>query len=193
MEDQNDLHDDLRDGVRAVCSQFDDGYWRDLDERHEFPWAFYEAMAAGGWMGVAVPTEFGGGGLGITEASIVLEEVAASGAAMNGCSALHLSMFGMNPVIKHGSSELREAYVPRVVDDRAVAEAAAHHQAHRAADRVGLRDALGVRRHPVGGRLVERAGCDRDALHEVALGEEARARAVAREHRAPGARIAHLP
>lgn len=116
MEDHDDLHDDLRDGVRAVCSQFDDGYWRDLDERHEFPWAFYEAMAAGGWMGVAVPTEFGGGGLGITEASIVLEEVAASGAAMNGCSALHLSMFGMNPVIKHGSSELREAYVPRVVD-----------------------------------------------------------------------------
>lgn len=67
-------------------------------------------------MGVAVPTEFGGGGLGITEASIVLEEVAASGAAMNGCSALHLSMFGMNPLIKHGSDELRETYMPRVVD-----------------------------------------------------------------------------
>lgn len=116
MESHDDLHEALREGVRAVCSQFDDAYWRDLDERHEFPWKFYEAMAEGGWMGVAVPTEFGGGGLGITEASIVLEEVAASGAAMNGCSALHLSMFGMNPLIKHGSDELRETYMPRVVD-----------------------------------------------------------------------------
>ena len=60
-------------------------------------------MAAGGWIGIAIPEEFGGGGRGITEASVVLEEVAASGAAMNGASAIHLSIFGMNPVVKHGS------------------------------------------------------------------------------------------
>lgn len=116
--DEDDTHVDLREGVRRVCGGFPDSYWRDLDERHEFPWAFYEAMAEGGWIGVALPEAYGGGGLGITEASIVLEEVAASGAAMNGCSALHTSIFGMNPVVKHGSHELRDTYLPEVVAGR---------------------------------------------------------------------------
>ncbi|HMJ77346.1 MAG TPA: acyl-CoA dehydrogenase family protein, partial [Iamia sp.] len=66
--------------------------------------------------GIAIPEEHGGGGAGITEASIMLEEIAASGAAMNGCSAIHLSIFGMNPVVKHGSDAMRAAYLPRVVD-----------------------------------------------------------------------------
>jgi acyl-CoA dehydrogenase len=116
--DEEETHRDLRDGVRRVCSKFPDAYWRDLDDRHEFPWAFYEAMADGGWIGVAMPEAYGGGGLGITEASIVLEEVAASGAAMNGCSAVHTSMFGMHPIVVHGSDHLRDAYLPEVVAGR---------------------------------------------------------------------------
>jgi acyl-CoA dehydrogenase len=104
----------IRDGVRRVCSKFPDAYWREMDSRHEFPWDFYGALAEGGWIGIAIPEEYGGGGRGITEASVVLEEVAASGAAMNGCSAIHLSIFGMNPVVKHGSPEMREKYLPRV-------------------------------------------------------------------------------
>jgi acyl-CoA dehydrogenase len=115
---EDETHRDIRDGVRRVCGAFDDAYWRDLDARHEFPWAFYEAMAEGGWIGVALPEAHGGGGLGIAEASIVLEEVAASGAAMNGCSALHTSIFGMNPVVKHGSAELQDTYLPEVVAGR---------------------------------------------------------------------------
>jgi acyl-CoA dehydrogenase len=115
---EDETHRDIREGVRRVCAPFDDAYWRDLDARHEFPWAFYDAMAEGGWIGVALPEAYGGGGLGITEASIVLEEVAASGAAMNGCSALHTSIFGMNPVVKHGSDELRDRYLPEVVAGR---------------------------------------------------------------------------
>jgi acyl-CoA dehydrogenase len=107
-------HELIRDAVRAVCRDFDDTYWRRCDAEHRFPWEFYDAMAAGGWVGIAIPEEFGGGGRGITEASIVLEEVAASGAAMNGCSALHLSIFGMNPVVKYGSEALKHAYLPRV-------------------------------------------------------------------------------
>jgi acyl-CoA dehydrogenase len=107
-------HEAIREGVRRVCTKFDDTYWREHDRDHEFPWEFYGAMADGGWVGIAIPEEFGGGGRGITEASIVLEEVAASGAAMNGCSALHLSIFGMNPVVKHGSPEMRQRYLPRV-------------------------------------------------------------------------------
>jgi acyl-CoA dehydrogenase len=104
----------IRDAVRRVCDRFDDAYWRDCDDRHQFPWAFYRLMAEGGWVGVAIPEEYGGGGQGITEASIVLEEVAASGAAMNGCSALHLSIFGMNPVVRFGSTEMKARYLPRV-------------------------------------------------------------------------------
>lgn len=110
----NEDHEAIRHGVRQVCSDYPDAYWRACDEGHEFPWDFYAAMAAGGWIGIAIPEEFGGGGQGITEASIVLEEVAASGAAMNGCSALHLSIFGMEPVRKYGSSELIHEVLPGV-------------------------------------------------------------------------------
>lgn len=110
----NPIHDEIRIAVRNVCRQFPDAYWRERDKNHEFPWDFYRAMADGGWIGIAIPEEYGGGGQGITEASIVLEEVAASGAAMNGCSAIHLSIFGMNPVVKHGSEAMRTNYLPRV-------------------------------------------------------------------------------
>ncbi|HTN80115.1 MAG TPA: acyl-CoA dehydrogenase family protein [Acidimicrobiales bacterium] len=106
----------IREGVRRVCSKFDDAYWRRHDADHEFPWDFYNLMAEGGWVGIAIPEEWGGGGRGITEAAAILEEVAASGAAMNGCSALHLSIFGMNPVVKHGSEEMRAEYLPRVAN-----------------------------------------------------------------------------
>ncbi|CAN5527316.1 acyl-CoA dehydrogenase family protein [soil metagenome] len=107
-------HDAIRDGVRRVCADFGDDYWRRCDTEHEFPWDFYRAMAAGGWIGIAIPEAHGGGGRGIVEASIVVEEVAASGAAMNGASAIHLSIFGMGPVVKHGSDELRRRILPPV-------------------------------------------------------------------------------
>jgi acyl-CoA dehydrogenase len=104
----------IRESVRALCARFPDEYWAERDAKHEFPWEFYEALAAAGWIGVAIPEQYGGGGGGILEASIVLEEVAASGAAMNGASAIHLSIFGMHPVVLHGSEEMRQRYLPRV-------------------------------------------------------------------------------
>ena len=110
----DDVHLALREGVRAICAGFPDDYWRDREERHEFPWAFYKAFADAGWVGIAVPEEYGGGGAGISEASILLEEIAASGACLNGCSAVHLSVFGMNPVVKHGSEWMKGTYLPRV-------------------------------------------------------------------------------
>ena len=73
------------------------------------------AMADGGWLGITTPEEYGGHGMGITEASILLEEVAASGAGMNGASSMHLSIFGMHPVIVHGSEELKQRTLPRIV------------------------------------------------------------------------------
>jgi acyl-CoA dehydrogenase len=106
----------IREAVRAVCARFDDVYWSERDAKHEFPWEFYAAMADGGWVGIAIPEAYGGGGRGINEASIVLEEVAASGAAMNGCSSVHLSIFGMHPVVLHGSDAMRQKYLPRVAN-----------------------------------------------------------------------------
>jgi acyl-CoA dehydrogenase len=107
-------HDSIRQAIREICAQFPDEYWAEADATHTFPWAFYEAMAEGGWIGIAIPADYGGGGAGITEASIILEEVAASGACMNGASAIHLSIFGMHPVVKHGSDEMKRRYLPQV-------------------------------------------------------------------------------
>jgi acyl-CoA dehydrogenase len=108
----------IRQAVREICADFDEAYWRDRDAKHEFPWDFYEALAKGGWVGIAIPEEYGGGGAGITEASVIVEEVAASGAAMNGASAIHLSIFGLNPVVKYGTDEQRAKYLPEVAAGR---------------------------------------------------------------------------
>jgi acyl-CoA dehydrogenase len=106
-------HEAIADAVRRVCTGFDDDYWAACDAEHRFPWDFYRRMAEGGWLGVAIPEAYGGGGRGIAEAAIVLREVARSGAAMNGCSALHLTIFGLNPVVRFGSERLKEAFLPR--------------------------------------------------------------------------------
>jgi acyl-CoA dehydrogenase len=106
-------HEAIADAVRRVCADFDDDYWARCDADHAFPWDFYRVMAEGGWLGIAIPEHYGGGGRGITEAAIVLREVARSGAAMNGCSALHLTVFGLNPVVKFGNDRLKETFLPR--------------------------------------------------------------------------------
>jgi acyl-CoA dehydrogenase len=111
---ESEEHTLLRESIRRVCTGFPDSYWAGCDGRHEFPWEFYRALADGGWIGIAIPEEFGGSGRGILEASLVVEEVAASGAAMNGASAIHLSIFGMHPVVRHGSEAMRRKYLPRV-------------------------------------------------------------------------------
>lgn len=106
----------IREAVSQACSKFDDDYWSACDRDHRFPVEFYEAMAAGGWIGIAIPEKYGGGGRGVTEAATVLEEVAASGACMNGASAIHLSIFGMHPVVLHGTEEMKARYLPSVAD-----------------------------------------------------------------------------
>ncbi|PKZ66080.1 acyl-CoA dehydrogenase [Gordonia terrae] len=105
----------IRDAVAELAAKFDDQYWAEKDEAHEFPREFYDAFAEGGWLGITTPEEYGGHGYGITEASILLEQVAASGAGMNGASSMHLSIFGMHPVIVHGSEELKQRTLPRIV------------------------------------------------------------------------------
>jgi acyl-CoA dehydrogenase len=111
-----DEQEAIRVAVRELAARFDDDYWLEHDREHAFPWEFYRAFAEAGWIGIAIPTEYGGSGLGLVEASLLVQEIAASGAGMNGCSALHLTIFGMNPVVKHGTEELRRRVLPRVCD-----------------------------------------------------------------------------
>lgn len=106
----------IQEAVRELAASFSPDYWAERDEAHEFPWEFYEAFAAHGWLGIAIPERYGGSGLGIQEAAIMLEEVAASGAAMNGCSAMHLTIFGLNVLAKHAGEELRAEVLPAAVD-----------------------------------------------------------------------------
>ena len=111
---ETEEHRLIRESVRKLCSEFPDDYWERLDREGVFPTVFFDKMAAAGWIGVAMPEQYGGAGRGIQEAAIVLEEVAASGAAMNGATAIHLSIFGMHPVVKHGSEAMRQKYLPDV-------------------------------------------------------------------------------
>lgn len=108
----------IRKHARGLAAKFDDAYWRQCDAEHRFPWEFYQAFADAGWLGICIPPEYGGAGLGISEAAILLEEVAASGAAMNGASALHLTVFGLNPVVRHGSEELKRRVLPEAAAGR---------------------------------------------------------------------------
>ncbi len=101
--------------VRALCAEYPDEYWRERDARAEFPHDFFAAVAKAGYLGVAIPEEYGRSGLGITEAALVLREVAASGAAMAGASAIHLSIFGVSPLVFHGTDEQKRRYLPKVV------------------------------------------------------------------------------
>ena len=109
----NEDHDAIVEAVDRVCAQFDDAYWSACDTEHRFPWEFYDEMANGGWVGIAIPEQYGGGGMGITEAALVLNRIAASGAAMNGSTAVHLTMFGLNPVVKFGNDRLKDTFLRR--------------------------------------------------------------------------------
>ncbi len=111
----NPAQEEIVRQVRALCARFPDEYWRDKDERHEFPHDFYQAFARSGYLGVAIPEEYGGSGLGITEAALVMREVAGSGGAMNAASSVHLSIFGVSPLVRHGSEEQKRRYLPKII------------------------------------------------------------------------------
>ena len=106
----------IRKSVRELAARFDDQYWMEKDQKHEFPQEFYDAVAQGGWLGMTIPEEYGGHGLGITEATLLAEEVARSGGGMNAASAIHMSIFGMQPVVVFGSDELKARTLPRIVN-----------------------------------------------------------------------------
>ena len=98
----------IRDAVAVLCRDFDDAYWLNKDREGGFPFEFHKAMADAGWLGVCIPEDFGGSGLGITEAAIIMRTISESGAGMSGASAIHMNIFGLNPVVVFGNEEQRK-------------------------------------------------------------------------------------
>jgi acyl-CoA dehydrogenase len=119
-----DLSEDQRaiqQAVGEICKDFDDDYWLKKDREGGFPEDFYGAMAQAGWLGIAMPQEYGGAGLGILEASLMMEEVSASGACLSGASAIHMNVFGLHPVVVHGSTEQKQRWLPPIIRGEAKA------------------------------------------------------------------------
>lgn len=106
------------EAVRTVCSRFDMEYWDRLDRDHTFPHDFHAAMCEGGWLGVAMPEALGGAGLGILEAALVMQAISESGAGMSGASAVHMNVFGLNPVVVFGSPEQQARFLPPLIAGR---------------------------------------------------------------------------
>jgi acyl-CoA dehydrogenase len=111
----SDLQRSLRDAVTKICMRFDDDYWLQCDRDGKFPHEFYKELASEGWLGVCIPEAYGGSGLGITEAAIMMEAISASGAGFSGASAVHMNIFGLNPVVVYGNDEQRRRMLPPIV------------------------------------------------------------------------------
>ena len=104
-------HAEIRNGVRELCAQFDSKYWQQVDAKPEYPEAFVAALTEAGWLSALIPTEYGGGGLSITEASVILEEINRSGANSGAC---HAQMYIMGTLLRHGSPEQKARYLPKI-------------------------------------------------------------------------------
>ena len=115
------LSDDQRalvDAIERLCQGFALDYWREQDEKAEFPHAFHQAIAASGFLGIAMPEAHGGAGLGITEAALMMRTISASGAGLSGASAVHMNIFGLNPVVVFGTEAQKARFLPPLIAGR---------------------------------------------------------------------------
>ena len=110
--------DSIRDAVAKICGRFDDAYWLAKDRDGGFPHEFYDAMAQAGWLGICIPEAFGGAGLGIAEAAVMMRTISESGAGMSGASAIHMNVFGLNPVVVFATPEQRARMLPGIAEGR---------------------------------------------------------------------------
>lgn len=110
--------DEIRDAVESLCARFDDAYWLRKDQEGGFPVEFHRAVAEAGWLGVCMPPEFGGAGLGMREAATLVQTISASGAGMSGASAIHMNVFGLQPVVVFGSQEQQARMLPPLIAGR---------------------------------------------------------------------------
>ncbi len=106
---------EIRAAVLRLCTRFGDDYWLGKDEAGGFPHEFHRAMAEAGWLGIAMPPEYGGSGLGIAEAAVLMQAVAESGAGFSGASAIHMNIFGLHPVVVFGTDEQKRRFLPPLI------------------------------------------------------------------------------
>jgi acyl-CoA dehydrogenase len=104
----------VRDAVAKICARFGDDYWLERDRDGKFPHDFHRALADDGWLGVCVPEDYGGSGLGVSEAAIMMETITASGAGLSGASAVHMNIFGLNPVVVYGNDAQKRRWLPPI-------------------------------------------------------------------------------
>ena len=104
----------IGEAVGRICASFDDDYWRECDASARFPEAFRDALVEGGWLGIAMPEAFGGSGLGITEAAIMMHTIARSAGAMSAASTVHINIFGPHPIVVFGSEEQKRRWLPEI-------------------------------------------------------------------------------
>ena len=109
----DDDYQDIRDGVRALCAEFPDTYHREIDAERGYPEAFVEALTKAGWMAALIPEDYGGSGLGLAEASVIMEEINRAGGNSGAC---HGQMYNMNTLVRHGSEAQRQAYLPKIAE-----------------------------------------------------------------------------
>lgn len=108
----------IRDAVAKICAGFDLDYWLKRDREGGFPLDFHAALARAGWLGIAMPQEYGGAGLGITEAALMMQTIAQSGAGMSGASAVHMNIFSLNPVVVYATDEQKTRWLPALIEGR---------------------------------------------------------------------------
>ena len=108
-----ELQQSVRREASAIAARFSLDYWRELDGRAEYPWDFVHAFAEAGWLGVLIPEAYGGAGLGLIEAGLLLQAVGRSGAGTSGAAAIHFYVFPLTPIVHHGSDYLKQTYLPR--------------------------------------------------------------------------------
>ena len=105
----------VRDAIAKLCEKYDDAYWLERDTDGQFPEDFVKDMADGGWLGIAMPEEYGGSGLGVIEAALMMQTIAESGAGFSGASAVHINIFGPHPLVVHGTDEQKQKHLPALI------------------------------------------------------------------------------
>jgi acyl-CoA dehydrogenase len=108
----------IREAVSRICMQFGDDYWLEKDRSGEFPHELYQALARDGWLGICIPETYGGSGLGVTEGVVMMQTIAQSGAGMSGASAVHVNIFGLNPVVRFGTEAQKKRMLPPLLQGR---------------------------------------------------------------------------
>ena len=111
----NREHETIREAIGRICANFGDDYWLQRDRDGGFPHELYNALAAGGWLGICMPTEYGGSGMGITEATVMMTAIARSGAGLSGASSVHMNIFGLQPVVVFGSDAQKRRMLPPLI------------------------------------------------------------------------------